>query len=100
MSYIKADEVLPQNIIKIIQQYIDGENIYIPKKDGSRVSWGEKTGTKRGKYIHSQKRRLPCQLGRKNRHEERALSTKFFHLSGLFKRRNSICTCKSILSFG
>ena len=45
MSYIKADEVLPQNIIKIIQQYIDGENIYIPKKDGSRVSWGEKTGT-------------------------------------------------------
>ena len=77
MSYIKADEVLPQNIIKIIQQYIDGENIYIPKK-----------------------RRLPCQLGRKNRHEERALSTKFFHLSGLFKRRNSICTCKSILSFG
>ena len=46
MSYIKADEVLPQNIIKIIQQYIDGENIYIPKKDGSRVSWGEKTGTK------------------------------------------------------
>ena len=28
MSYIKADEVLPQHIIKIIQQYIDGENIY------------------------------------------------------------------------
>lgn len=46
MSYIKADEVLPKNIIRIIQQYIDGENIYIPKKDGSRVSWGEKTGTK------------------------------------------------------
>ncbi|MDO4830535.1 MAG: hypothetical protein Q4A46_03565 [Clostridia bacterium] len=31
MSYIKADEVLPQNIIAIIQQYIDGESIYIPK---------------------------------------------------------------------
>ena len=44
MSYIKADDVLPQNIIKIIQQYIDGENIYIPKKDGSRVDWGAKTG--------------------------------------------------------
>ena len=50
MSYIKADEVLPQNIIKIIQQYIDGENIYIPKKDGSRVGWGEKTGTKSELY--------------------------------------------------
>ena len=46
MSYIKADDVLPQSIIKIIQQYIDGENIYIPKKDGSRVDWGSKTGAK------------------------------------------------------
>lgn len=46
MSYIKADDVLPQNIIKIIQQYIDGENIYIPKKDGSRIGWGAKTGAK------------------------------------------------------
>lgn len=47
MSYIKADDVLPQNIIKIIQQYIDGENIYIPKKEGSRVDWGAKTGAKK-----------------------------------------------------
>lgn len=46
MSYIKADEVLPQNIIKLIQKYIDGENIYIPKKNGSRVSWGAKTGAR------------------------------------------------------
>lgn len=29
MSYIRADEVLPQNIIEIIQQYIDGENISV-----------------------------------------------------------------------
>ncbi len=35
MSYIKADEVLPQHIIKII-----------PKKKGSRSSWGEKTGAR------------------------------------------------------
>ena len=47
MSYIKADDVLPQNIIKIIQQYIDGENIYIPKKDGSREDGGSKTGAKK-----------------------------------------------------
>ena len=46
MSYIKADEVLPQNIIRLIQQYIDGENIYIPKKEGSRAEWGAKTGTR------------------------------------------------------
>lgn len=44
MSYIRADEVLPQNIIEIIQQYIDGENIYIPKKSDKRIGWGEKSG--------------------------------------------------------
>ncbi len=44
MSYIKADEVLPQSIIEMIQQYIDGENIYIPKKSDSHIGWGEKSG--------------------------------------------------------
>ena len=42
MSYIKAEEVLPQNVIAMIQQYIDGQNIYIPKKNNSRAEWGEK----------------------------------------------------------
>ena len=47
MSYIKAESVLPQNIIEIIQQYIDGENIYIPKKSTCRAGWGEKWGAKK-----------------------------------------------------
>lgn len=46
MSYIKADEVLPQNIIAIIQQYIDGESIYIPKRNNERAEWGKKSGIK------------------------------------------------------
>ena len=58
MSYIKADEVLPQNIIEIIQRYIDGENIYIPKKSDKRIGWGEKSGIneelqKRNSLIYS-----------------------------------------------
>jgi Mor family transcriptional regulator len=47
MSYIKADEVLPQNIIRIIQQYVDGKNIYIPRKEDTRSAWGENTGTRK-----------------------------------------------------
>ena len=47
MSYIKAEQVLPQNIISIIQQYVDGETIYIPKKDNGRTAWGDKSGAKR-----------------------------------------------------
>lgn len=47
MSYIKAEEVLPKNIIEMIQQYIDGENIYVPKKSDSHTGWGEKSGINR-----------------------------------------------------
>lgn len=50
MSYIKANDVLPQYIVTIIQQYIDGENIYIPKKENDRVRWGEKTGARKELY--------------------------------------------------
>lgn len=45
MSYIKAEDVLPRDIIEIIQIYIDGQNIYIPKKSDTRTKWGERTDT-------------------------------------------------------
>ena len=50
MSYIKAVDVLPQNIIELIQQYIDGENIYIPKKEDEHIGWGEKSGAREEMY--------------------------------------------------
>lgn len=40
MSYIKADEILPEEVIALIQQYVDGESIYIPRKAENRLSWG------------------------------------------------------------
>lgn len=46
MRYLKAQSVLPQEVIATIQKYIDGEFIYIPRKDGEQRSWGEKSGTK------------------------------------------------------
>ena len=46
MKYVKASNVLPEEIIEIIQQYIDGEYIYIPKKENSREAWGTKTNIK------------------------------------------------------
>lgn len=41
MSYVKAVDVLPDEILKIIQNYIDGEYIYIPKKEENKKVWGE-----------------------------------------------------------
>ena len=46
MGYIRADRVLPDEIIKLIQQYVDGENIYIPRKEGNRTQWGCNTNTR------------------------------------------------------
>ena len=43
MSYIRAEEILPIEIIELIQQYVDGESIYIPRKSSHRQVWG--TGT-------------------------------------------------------
>ena len=46
MSYIKAEEILPEKLIRRIQEYIDGEYIYIPRKPGTRHAWGQKTDYK------------------------------------------------------
>lgn len=43
MSYIKAEEILPEELIRQIQQYVDGVYIYIPRKPGTRHSWGQET---------------------------------------------------------
>ena len=43
MGYIKAEEILPVEIIELIQQYVDGANIYIPRKQDNRTKWGTNT---------------------------------------------------------
>ncbi|WP_425447317.1 CD3324 family protein [Dethiothermospora halolimnae] len=47
MKYVKAKNVLPQNIIETIQNYIDGEYLYIPRKEGNERAWGEKSGARK-----------------------------------------------------
>lgn len=46
MSYIKAEEVLPECLIRQIQEYVDGVTIYIPRKPGTRHKWGQETDYK------------------------------------------------------
>lgn len=45
MSYVKAEDILPKELIEAIQQYVDGRSIYIPTKE--RQDWGTKTDTRR-----------------------------------------------------
>lgn len=46
MGYKKAEEILPTEVIELIQQYVDGENIYIPRRNDKRQEWGKTTGIK------------------------------------------------------
>lgn len=46
MSYQKAANVLPQDLIDQIQNYVDGEYIYIPRKSEHKKAWGETTSTR------------------------------------------------------
>ena len=36
MGYMRAEEILPVEIIELIQRYVDGESIYIPRKPSHR----------------------------------------------------------------
>ncbi len=46
MSYVNAEYVLPKVLVEEIQKYVDGQLIYIPRKNENSLSWGEKNGTK------------------------------------------------------
>jgi len=44
MSYIRADEVLPRELLEAIQHYVDGKLIYIPCKE--KQEWGSETSSR------------------------------------------------------
>jgi len=46
VSYRNATEVLPEKLLRDLQQYIDGEYIYIPKLPSKKKKWGENTQSK------------------------------------------------------
>ncbi len=36
MSYKKAIHILPEELLELIQEYVDGEYIYIPRKSNNK----------------------------------------------------------------
>lgn len=45
MSYIKAEDILPKELLETIQQYVNGQLIYIPCKE--KQEWGAGTDSRR-----------------------------------------------------
>jgi Mor family transcriptional regulator len=54
MSYIRADEILPKELLEELQQYADGQLIYIPRKE--KQEWG--SGTSAKKYFRERNERI------------------------------------------
>lgn len=44
MKYINANKVLPEKLIVEIQQYVQGETVYIPKRETEYRKWGTSSG--------------------------------------------------------
>ena len=46
MSYKNARDVLPSHVLRTIQQYIDGEYLYVPRRESEKKPWGANTQTR------------------------------------------------------
>lgn len=47
LMYRNATNILPRNLLEQIQEYVQGQEIYIPKRSQTRLRWGEGNGTRR-----------------------------------------------------
>ena len=46
MRYQNARDILPEALIEELQKYAEGIYMYIPKKEASKMKWGEKNSAK------------------------------------------------------
>ncbi len=46
MDYINGKDVLPEELLRELQRYVQGKLIYIPKRKNNRAQWGKLNGTK------------------------------------------------------
>ncbi len=44
MKYINAKEILPDKLIKELQEYVQAGYVYVPAKNEQHKSWGELSG--------------------------------------------------------
>lgn len=50
MKYKNAKNIIPKELLEQIQQYIQGDVIYIPTTKDRKIAWGQKNGTKEAIY--------------------------------------------------
>lgn len=74
MRYLKATQVLPPQLLEQVQQYVDGEYLYIPRLPGKKQCWGANTATRQ--ILNSRNRDILSDY--RAGMDVRALSEKYF----------------------
>lgn len=46
MKYVNAKKMLPQELLRSIQEYTQGSYLYIPVRQEDKKRWGERTASK------------------------------------------------------
>ncbi len=67
MAYQNAFELLPEEIVKEIQKYVNGTVLYIPRKPKERLPWGSKTASKEMLQRRNQQIYQEYQMGKSTR---------------------------------
>jgi len=67
MAYQNAFELLPEEIVKEIQKYVNGTVLYIPRKPKERLPWGSKTASKEMLQRRNQQIYREYQMGKSTR---------------------------------
>ncbi|MDL2307800.1 hypothetical protein LJC48_07280 [Desulfovibrio sp. OttesenSCG-928-C06] len=66
MGYKNANVFLPRQLLSAVQQYIDGEYIYIPRKEEDKKHWGANTGIRQTLQLRNReivaKRQAGCSV--------------------------------------
>jgi Mor family transcriptional regulator len=56
MNYLRADLILPDELLSEIQKYVQDGLIYIPKPRNLHKKWGEASGTR--EFIHQRNKEI------------------------------------------
>lgn len=47
MKYVNAKAILPARLLEELQEYVQGVQMYIPRKDDQRLGWGVSSGARK-----------------------------------------------------
>ena len=53
LRYVNAKDVLPPDVLDLVQKYTGGALIYVPKKDDEKIGWGQKNGARAQVHIRN-----------------------------------------------